>query len=175
MLPGALVGLAIGVATFKWMNADVIRFAVGVLAVLFVGNYLLSRKRPAPQGPAAKSAFTLAAISGFASYVAHAGGPPVKGYLLRQGMDKSQFVGTNTMFFFSMNALKTVSYTFLGQMSLESLQVSLIISPLLVAGIVLGTLLHRHIDQRRFTALVYGFLALAGVKLLTDSFGSLFA
>ncbi|MET1413125.1 sulfite exporter TauE/SafE family protein [Roseibium sp. HPY-6] len=170
LLPGALVGLAIGLATFRWMDAQMIRFAVGVLAVCFVAQYLLSRNGSAEKPQQSQgAAFLMAATSGFASYVAHAGGPPVKGYLLSRRMDKSLFVGTNTMFFFSMNALKTVSYTVMGQLSLESLVVSAAISPVLLLGIAVGTLLHRHIDQRRFTALVYGFLALAGGKLLFDS------
>ncbi|WP_305984858.1 sulfite exporter TauE/SafE family protein [Roseibium sp. MMSF_3544] len=174
MLPGALVGLAIGLATFQWMNAELIRFVVGLLALAFVAQYLLSRTSPAiERAPRHGAAFALAALSGFASYVAHAGGPPVKGYLLAQRLDKSVFVGTNTMYFFSMNALKTVSYTLMGQLSFDSLAVSLWIAPVLLGGIAVGNFLHKRIDQRLFIALVYGFLALAGAKLLSDSITSL--
>jgi len=174
MLPGALVGLAVGLATFQWMNAELIRLVVGLLALAFVAQYLLSRTSPAKErAPRHGAAFALAALSGFASYVAHAGGPPVKGYLLAQRLDKSVFVGTNTMYFFSMNALKTVSYTLMGQLSFDSLAVSLWIAPVLLGGIAVGTFLHKRIDQRLFIALVYGFLALAGAKLLSDSITSL--
>ena len=93
----------------------------------------------------------------------------MKGYLLRQRMDKSTFVGTNTVFFFSMNALKTVSYTFMGLLSFDSLKVSVTVSPVLLVGVLAGTYLHNRVDQRFFTALVYGFLTLAGAKLLSDS------
>lgn len=170
MIPGAMFGLLVGLATFQWMNADLIRFVVGLLALAFVAQHVLARKRPVrEQADGRSGAFAFAAISGFASFVAHAGGPPVKGYLLRQRMDKSTFVGTNTMFFFSMNALKTVSYTLMGLLSFESLMVSLSVSPVLLVGVLAGTYLHKRVDQRFFTALVYGFLTLAGVKLLSDS------
>lgn len=176
MVPGALFGLMLGLATFQWMNADLIRFAVGLLALAFVAQHLFARSRKVPHGADRRSgAFAFAALSGFASYVAHAGGPPVKGYLLRQQMDKTTFVGTNTMFFFSMNALKTVSYTLLGLLSFESLMVSLSVSPVLLLGVLAGTYLHKHVDQRLFTALVYGFLTLAGAKLLSDSVLSVLA
>ncbi|MEO0980237.1 MAG: sulfite exporter TauE/SafE family protein [Pseudomonadota bacterium] len=176
MVPGALFGLMLGLATFQWMNADLIRFAVGLLALAFVAQHLFARPRKVMHGADRRSgAFAFAALSGFASYVAHAGGPPVKGYLLRQQMDKSTFVGTNTMFFFSMNALKTVSYTLLGLLSFESLMVSLSVSPVLLLGVLAGTYLHKHVDQRLFTALVYGFLTLAGAKLLLDSVISVLA
>lgn len=176
MVPGALFGLMLGLATFQWMNADLIRFAVGLLALAFVAQHLFARSRKVMHGSDRRSgAFAFAALSGFASYVAHAGGPPVKGYLLRQQMDKSTFVGTNTMFFFSMNALKTVSYTLSGLLSFESLMVSLSVAPVLLLGVLAGTYLHKHVDQRLFTALVYGFLTLAGAKLLSDSVLSVLA
>jgi len=176
MVPGALFGLVLGLATFQWMNADLIRFAVGLLALAFVTQHVFAHSREIRHGADRRSgAFAFAALSGFASYVAHAGGPPVKGYLLRQQMDKSTFVGTNTMFFFSMNALKTVSYTLSGLLSFESLMVSLSVSPVLLLGVLAGTYLHKRVDQRLFTALVYGFLTLAGAKLLLDSVISVLA
>lgn len=173
MLPGALVGLAVGAATFRWMDANLIRLAVGILAAVFVGQYLFSRNAHSGRGKNCKATpFALGTLSGFTSFVAHAGGPPVKGYLLRQGLAKSEFVGTNTMYFFALNALKTVSYTVMGQLSADSLKVSLILSPVLVIGIGLGMMLHRHIDQSRFTAIVYLFLSVAGAKLIFDSVSS---
>ncbi|GFE48421.1 UPF0721 transmembrane protein [Roseobacter cerasinus] len=174
LLPGAGAGLILGAISFHWMSADLIRFAVGVLALVFVAQFLLAQTRG--RGVGASSGATilaLGALSGFASFVAHAGGPPVKGILLRQNMQKSVFVGTNTMFFFAMNAIKTVSYAGMGQFSTESLQVSLLLAPMLVVGIGLGLILHRVIAQTIFTRLVYGFLFLAGVKLLYDSGGAI--
>ncbi|MEM8703853.1 MAG: sulfite exporter TauE/SafE family protein [Pseudomonadota bacterium] len=176
MVPGALFGLALGLVTFQWMNADLIRLIVGLLALAFVAQHVFARTRQVVSGADRRSgAFAFAALSGFASYVAHAGGPPVKGFLLRQQMDKSVFVGTNTMFFFSMNALKTVSYTLSGLLTFDSLMVSLSVSPVLLLGVAAGTCLHKHVNQRLFTALVYGFLTLAGVKLLSDSVMSVMA
>lgn len=173
LLPGALLGLAVGALMFQAMNADVIRFLVGILALFFVAHYILrQRDIEQPQQTAAPLVFGLGAISGFASFIAHAGGPPVKGFLLRQKLEKSVFVGTNTMFFFSMNAIKTVAYGAMGQLTAESMKVSLLLSPMLVLGIGLGTLLHRFVDQNIFTKIVYGFLFLTGLRLLWDGAAS---
>lgn len=175
LLPGALLGLAVGAVTFQAMNADVIRFLVGLLAMFFVAHYVLRlRQLNTPGGTPAPVVFTLGAVSGFASFVAHAGGPPVKGFLLRQNLEKSVFVGTNTMFFFSMNAIKSVAYGAMGQLTADSLKISLLLSPVLVLGIGLGLLLHRFIDQVMFTKIVYGFLFLTGLKLLWDGAASTF-
>jgi uncharacterized membrane protein YfcA len=176
MLPGALLGLALGAGTFRWMNGDLIRLAIGGMAMLFVGLHLARRWGGDTEvKPGALQAFSLGALSGFSSFVAHAGGPPVKGYLLRQGLEKSVFVGTNTMFFFTLNALKTVSYVAMGQLSAESLEVSAILSPMLVIGIVLGVKLHGIVDQGRFTTIVFVFLAITGGKLLFDGLSLVFA
>lgn len=170
LLPGALIGLIIGAALFRLMDAATIKLAIGCLALVFVGEYLL-RSRTAqerrPQPAVLGSIF--GALSGFASFVAHAGGPPVKGYLLSQGLDKTVFVGTNTLFFFTLNAIKTFAYGALGSLSASSLQVSLIVAPFLFVGVFIGTRLHGLIDQKTFISIVYGFLALTGLKLIYDS------
>lgn len=169
MLPGALFGLCLGAVMFDAMDADLIRLFIGVLALYFVTEHVLRHRRAAAGADfRPPQIFAIGTVSGFASFIAHAGGPPVKGFLLSRQMEKSIFVGTNTMFFFSMNALKTVAYTVMGQMSAESLSISLTIAPMLFVGIWLGTRLHGLIDQRLFTHIVYGFLALAGTKLLWD-------
>lgn len=173
LLPGAAMGLMLGAISFQWMSADVIRFAVGVLALFFVAQFIWNQRQyRSSHSPNIGSVFALGALSGFASFVAHAGGPPVKGILLRQNMEKSIFVGTNTVFFFAMNATKTIAYGAMGQFTSDSLEVSLILAPMLIIGIGVGTVLHRFVAQSVFTRLVYGFLFLAGVKLLWDSAGT---
>ncbi|WP_195819435.1 sulfite exporter TauE/SafE family protein [Roseobacter sp. MH60115] len=170
LLPGAAVGLALGAMSFQWMSADVIRCAVGMLALFFVAQFIWGERSKHSKRPSGKATvLTLGALSGFASFVAHAGGPPVKGILLRQGMEKTVFVGTNTMFFFAMNATKTVAYSSMGHFTRDSMTVSLLLVPMLLIGITLGTVLHKFIAQSVFTRFVYGFLFLAGVKLLWDS------
>ena len=169
MLPGALFGLAVGAASFQWMDPDLVRIAIGILALLLVGMYLIGRSLPeVTSQPHAATVFALGSLSGFSSFIAHAGGPPVKGFLLRQNFEKSVFVGTNTVFFFTLNFLKTISYSAMGQFTHESLLTSLVLSPVLVLGVVAGTSLHKHVDQRKFVTVIYGLLFLAGTKLLWD-------
>lgn len=169
LLPGAAAGLFVGAVAFQWMSADLIRFCVGLLALFFVAQYVRGVGRvesaPAPSRPVV---FLLGGLSGFASFVAHAGGPPVKGILLREGLEKSVFVGTNTMFFFALNATKSVAYSAMGQLTAESLRISLLLAPLLFVGIGLGLALHKTVSQAIFTRIVYIFLTMAGLKLLWD-------
>lgn len=170
LLPAAIVGLLLGGLTFEHMNADTVRLMIGLLAAFFVIQYLVSQSRQQDAKPMAKPiVWLLGMISGFSSFIAHAGGPPIKGYLLQQKLEKSWFVGTNTVFFFTLNLLKTFAYGASGTLSMASLQTSALLSPFLLVGIAIGVRLHGAIDQKLFVKIVYSFLAIAAIQLLYDS------
>ncbi|WP_420005492.1 sulfite exporter TauE/SafE family protein [Arenibacterium sp. LLYu02] len=170
LLPAACLGLILGRMTFAHMDANIIKLLIGLLAAFFVVQFLAGRKALAQPMPGGKPlVWALGVISGFSSYIAHAGGPPVKGYLLRQQLEKSAFVGTNTVFFFTLNFIKTVAYGASGTLTQTSLGTSLLLSPVLVVAVLVGSALQARIDQKLFVKFVYGFLALTAVKLLSDS------
>ena len=169
LLPGAAFGLALGAITFQWMDAELVKLAIGLLALIFVMQFLWAGRKATTAPAPHRTGRALATVSGFASYIAHAGGPPVKGYLLSQNLDKTQFVATNTMFFFTLTAVKTLAYGAFGTLSLGSLTISLWLAPTLFVGIALGTWLHGRINQGLFIKIVYGFLTLTALKLLSDS------
>ena len=108
------------------------------------------------------------ALSGFTSFVAHAGGPPVQFYLLPQQMNKTLLVGTNVVFFFAVNQMKLVPYAMLGQFSTENLMVSLVLLPLAPLGVWLGLKLHGIVSQTLFYWICYSSMIVAGSKLVWD-------
>lgn len=174
LIPGAVFGLSLGAMTFQFMDANLIKFIIGLLALMFVLRYFLARSMKTEPGKTGRVIpFILATASGFSSFVAHAGGPPVKGILLQQKLEKSEFVGTNSVFILFMNAVKIVIYSGMGQLTAESLKTSLVLSPMLFVGIAAGTYLHKVINPQIFLKLVYVFLFIAGTKLLWDSIPNL--
>ena len=77
MVPGALIGIAIGTLTFGVFNETTIRILIGAIAVLFTLNNWFGFA--SKQGPAARSVVKgtfWSGVSGFTSFIAHAGGPP---------------------------------------------------------------------------------------------------
>lgn len=171
LIPGALIGLALGTVTFYWINASMLKIAIGFLAIWFVLQYLIGLARKVSGEPVKNNKWHclfIGTLSGWTSFVAHAGGPPIKGFLLSQNMDKTQFVATNSIFFFVINFLKIIPYFFLGQFTSESLMMSLALLPLVPIGVLLGFRLHNVVDQVLFTRIVYVLLAFAGMKLLWD-------
>ncbi|MEP3199720.1 MAG: sulfite exporter TauE/SafE family protein [Lentilitoribacter sp.] len=170
LIPGAVLGVAIGGLTFHFMDANLIKFVVGLISLILVVQFFFITK---PHMTSQKSGrvipFVLGAVSGFSGFIAHAGGPPVKGFLIQQKPDKTEFVATNGAFVFFINTLKCVGYTILGNMTFESMKISLLLSPMIFIGIALGTYLHNLINPKVFSKFVYLLLSIAGVKLLWDS------
>jgi uncharacterized membrane protein YfcA len=169
LIPGSVLGILLGTATFRFLDENLIRLLIGALALAFVLRYWASRGPKAePTAPSRRAGSLWAAMSGFTSFVAHAGGPPLSVYLLPQHMDKTLFVGTTVIYFAFVNYVKLIPYAWLGQFSGENLLTSLLLSPLAPLGMWLGIWLHRRIDEHLFYQSVYLMLAVVGFKLLYD-------
>ncbi len=169
MLPGALIGIALGGLLAGRVSEDFVRLCVGLIAVTFpiyailgarlrTGVDRLKNNRPV--------AWVASTVAGFTSFVAHAGGPPYQAYALAQGLDKRIYAGTAVMFFSVLNAVKLVPYAMLGQFDRTNLMTSAALIPLCPIGVLLGVWLIKRIDQAVFYRIMYGLIFITGVKLL---------
>ncbi len=178
LLPGAIFGIVCGALTFHLMNADFIRIMVGALSIYFVAHYWYSMRAHQNTGktlPNRMKGGFWGAVSGFSSFIAHAGGPPLSIYLFPQKMDKTLLVGTSVMFFISVNYLKLIPYAWLGQLNLTNLGVSLLLLPLAPIGVKLGIWMHTRIHKNTFYLICYGLLLIAGIKLLVEGLAAIIA
>lgn len=171
LLPASIVGIAIGTWSFEYLSADAIRLCVGVVAVAFTLHYIVNRLRPGtgslPDLPR-RAAAPAAAVAGFTSFIAHAGGPPLNMYLLRRPLDRTRFVATTAVFFAIVNYVKLIPYGFLGQLSSGNLATSAALAVLAPVGVYAGVWLHRRVSDRTFFAVVYTILLVLGAKLIYD-------
>jgi uncharacterized membrane protein YfcA len=171
LLPAALIGIVFGTVTFGWLSEAGIRLVIGGIAVMFVARHWIGtlrrgriRERPPGQG----AGIFWSAVSGYTSFVAHAGGPPLSVYLLPQKLDKTVFVATTVVFFAVVNAAKLVPYWALGQLVPGNLATSFVLLPLAPLGMGLGFWLHRRIDPVLFFRICHFLLLLTGLKLAWD-------
>lgn len=172
LLPAALAGIGIGWLTAGLVDDRMIRLIVGAVAVVFAVDHWLGRRAAAePKAPNAAKGGFWAAVSGFTSFIAHAGGPPLSVYLLPLKLDKTVFVGTTVVFFAVVNYVKLVPYTWLGQFSAANLATSLVLAPLAPLGIWLGLWLHRRTSPDWFYRLSYLMIFVVGLKLAWDGAG----
>ena len=176
LLPAAAVGVGVGWASFGLLDAAVIRLVLGVIAIGFTLDYWFQfRPRQSPAGPNRILGGFWAVVSGFTSFMAHAGGPPLNVYLLPQGLEKRLFVGTVAVFFMVVNWMKLVPYALLGQFHIGNLTTSLALVPLAPAGIWLGVWLQSRVSDRIFYGVCYGLLLVTGLKLGYDGVVGVFA
>jgi uncharacterized membrane protein YfcA len=167
ILPAGLAGIVIGGLTFRYLNDYAIRLLLGVIAIGFVLNVVVRRGLPPEKPSAAKGRFW-GTVSGFTSFVAHAGGPPLNVWLIPQRLDKGVFVGTTVMFFAAINAAKVIPYLTLGLFDARNVATSIVLVPVAIAGIFLGIFLQRRLSATGFLKVVYALLFAAGMKLAYD-------
>ncbi|MBV6272385.1 sulfite exporter TauE/SafE family protein [Alcaligenaceae bacterium CGII-47] len=174
LLPGALLGIFVGALTFQFVSDTMLKLMVGVLALVFTLNHWFKAHIRVPAHrrlPDTVSSMFWSVLSGFTSFMAHAGGPPIMIYLLPRQIDRSVLVGTATIYFAVVNYVKLVPYVILGQLGAENLLTSLVLAPVAVLGVAMGAWLHDRVDQILFFRLLYGFLFVTGLKLCWDGIG----
>ena len=148
-----------------------IRLLVGLMALYFVGHYLGGKyllQRLKPQRRNVLRGGFWSALSGYVSYIAHAGGPPIAIYLLPQHLPKTAFVGTTVLFFSVVNYVKLLPYAWFGQLNIGNLSTALVLLPFAPLGVLLGLYLHRRVSDRWFYLSCYALLLVAGVRLVID-------
>ncbi len=171
LLPGAAGGVVLGALFFGFFrdNERLLQIGVGLLAVAFVAYQaaralitgILARHRPR-----AVEGALWGALSGFASTLAHAGGPPVAVFLLPQRLPREIFVGTTAIFFAVVNLLKLVPYACLGLLRAGNLRTTLVLAPLTYVGVRLGVFLNSRFTDAWFNRLVYAILLATGLQLV---------
>lgn len=167
-LPGAILGIAIGAFTFRYLSEDAIRLLIGIIAVAFCLNYWLKPALDKKAEPSLLHGSLWGTVAGFTSFGIHAGGPPLSIYLLPQKLDKTILMGTFAIFFAVVNVVKLIPYTWLGQFDHTNLLTALVLMPLAPVGVRLGYFLLHRISEQLVYRLCYFFLFVVGMKLLYD-------
>jgi uncharacterized membrane protein YfcA len=175
ILPGAMLGIAIGTAAFGLLDVRWIKGLLGVEAVAFALHRIVARHSIASRPPEPASHWRggfWGAVSGFTSTLAHAGNPPLMQYLLPLRLDKERFVGTTVVFFTAVNAAKLLPYAWLGLFESTNLLASALLLPIVPLGYWAGIRLVKRLPEPVFYRVLVGSLLLIGVRLLHDAFSA---
>ena len=170
LVPFALVGTVIGALLFKVLDAHVVAGMVGAFTLLFLAQRLLFTPRPDSPPPPKWLGALLTITSGFTSFIAHAGGPPINAYVIPLRLSPVKFTATMAFLFFVVNLSKWVPYAWLGLLDTRNMATSVVLLPLAPIGVWVGVRLARRISQVLFYRLLYGGMFLTGCKLLWDGF-----
>ena len=175
LIPGALVGIAIGTLMASTVPDTVVLLIIGFVSIAFVLDNWFKRnlERPPTQPNIVAGSFW-GGIAGFTSFVAHAGSPPFQFYMLPQKPNKTIYVGTSVMFFTSLNIIKLFPYAWLGQLAPGNLWTSAVLLPLAPIGLLTGIWLHNIIDEKPFFRVIYVLIFIVGLKITWDGLSGLF-
>ncbi len=171
LLPGLVVGIGVGYLVFLKVDPRLVTLVIGLTTLGFTAHWFAKGRAAAPGARAVSPGLALiaGAASGFTTFVAHAGGPPVAMYLLGRGLPKTLLVGTTIAFFTLGNWLKLPPYLTLGASRPEALWAALALAPAAPLGVWLGGVIHRRLDQKTLFFWCYGLLAVAALKLTLDA------
>jgi uncharacterized membrane protein YfcA len=168
LLPAGLIGTVVGTVSFGLLSTQAVAGIVGALTLLFLAQRLVFPPRADAPPPSRRLGFVLGIASGFTSFVAHAGSPPISAYVLPLRLEPIRFAATMAVFFAAVNLSKWIPYAWLGLIDGRNMATSLALAPLAPIGVWLGVWLTRRIAALWFYRLAYIGMALTGVKLLYD-------
>ena len=169
LIPFGLVGIVIGALLFKVLEAHTVAGLVGVFTLLFLAQRLLFPPKVDSAPPPKWLGAILTVTSGFTSFIAHAGGPPVNAYMIPMRLSPVKFTATMAFFFFVINLSKWIPYAWLGLLDGRNMATSLVLLPIAPIGVWIGVKLARRISQVLFYRLLYLGMFLTGVKLVWDA------
>ena len=170
LLPWGLLGTLVGTLSFRLLDTRLVAGLVGVCTLLFLAQRLAFPPRPDSPAPPRWLGALLTTTSGFTSFVAHVGGPPVSAYVVPMRLAPAPFSASMAVFFFVLNLSKWVPYGWLGLLDLRNMATSLALLPIAPIGVVVGVRLARRIDPVLFYRCVYAGMLLTGAKLVWDGF-----
>jgi len=172
VIPGGLIGVGAGWLLAAHISESAVRVITGAATITFVLYNWVGPKRVAQEvaddvgGASVPIGLFWGALSGFASIISQAGGPPYQMYVLPQKLPKMTYVGTTAIAFATLNWLKVVPYIALGQFSTEGLGTSLALLPLAIATNMLGFWLVRVTPQEIFYRITLVLMFLISLELV---------
>jgi len=169
ILPAAFVGMFLGMIFFTVITPKALTLFVGVFIMLFLIQMLVTSHfdlRDAKPYPWLGR--LMAITSGFTSFVAHNGGPPITIFMLRENLLPMVYTSTLGVFFAFINLGKLGPYAYLDLLHFKQLATSAILLPCVPVGVYLGFYLAEKISVKWYYRIVQFFLLVASVKLIAD-------
>lgn len=168
LLPFGILGTVIGTLLFKVLDSHLVAGIVGGCTLVFLAQRLLFPPRADSPPPPRWLGAVLTVISGFTSFVAHAGSPPLNAYVIPLRLVPLTFTATMAVFYFVINLSKWIPYAWLGLLDAQNMSTSLLLLPLAPIGVWIGVRVAKRINPILFYRLIYLGMFLTGCKLLWD-------
>jgi uncharacterized membrane protein YfcA len=170
LIPGAMVGIGIGWLMAAIVTEAAVKLIVGLIAFGFVLRWVWQKYagRDKPHGHNVISGAFWGTVSGFTSFVAHAGGPPYQVYTLPLRQDPKLYTATSVVFFAVVNAVKLIPYFALGELDTSNLKAAAALMPFAFLATVAGAAVVKRMRAEIFYPITYALVFLLSLKLIWD-------
>ncbi len=174
LMPSAAVGVVIGFLLLDLVNDQQLRPIIGgiVLTMLVLG-YLRNRNASKLEPPKHwLFPMTMGVLAGVTTMMANAAGPIMVIYLAAMRLPKEQFIGTAAWYFLLLNCFKVPFSASLDLINPQSIQMNLVLLPMIVLGALLGFFVLKRLPQKGFAAVVQILAAVGAISLLIPGGGA---
>ncbi len=154
-----------------------LRVVIGTVTVLFCARYFWNNFGPGagkiipPHGQRPLLASIWGTLSGYGSFVAHAGGAPFQIYALPLKLPPREYTGTSVRFFAILNAVKLIPYFALGQLDTKNLLTSATLLPFAPLATMAGAWCVRRMKPMIFYPFMYGMASIAALLIIWEGLG----
>ena len=174
LIPAGIAGVIIGWQAASIISEEAVSALIGWLGVVFCLNlwirtWLLKNQSPKPKLPSIKKGIFWGILSGFTSFISHAGAPPYQVYILPQQLPKMVFAGTTTILFAVVNFAKIIPYSALQPYNWSTATIAALLLPLAAAGTFVGKYLIQQLNDKLFYLIVQIALFIISIKLVVNS------
>ncbi len=168
LIPGAIVGVAIGTFFITRVSPQTLRTTLAVVILLFTGYKVLEPRllRGVTYRPRSWHSLFAGGISGFASAVANNGGPPVTIYLLMYNLQPRVFIATTALFFLILNYIKLPFYFAADLFNGQQLLSIVWLLPLAPIGVWIGRAFVLRVNKEQYDRVILVFLAISAMLVL---------
>ena len=168
LLPGAVLGVAIGTFFLASISVETLRRLIGIIILIFVIYKIFEARLQRSIEYNARNWHGLVAggAGAVSSTLAHTGPPPVAIYLLMQKISPQTFVATMALFFALLNWFKVPSYFFAGLFDFELLGQVIWLLPLLPLSVWIGKNFIVRLNKEMFDRVIIGLLGMSAIFLL---------
>jgi uncharacterized membrane protein YfcA len=170
LLIGGLAGVTLATFVLVNVSADLLKKGLALLVLLFLIYRMFEKRILASLTYQVRPWHGLLAGStaGFASTLAHAGGPPITIYLLLQRLEPAVFIATSALFFAVLNWIK-VPYYYFARLFDFPLQLRLIwLMPLAPLGVWVGRQIVKRVDNALFERIIIVLLVISVILLIVE-------
>lgn len=158
-LPLMAVGLPLGMIAVRVVDAAAAARVLGAFVVVLAAFELVRRPLPLPSP-------VLLLLGGVVHGAFGTGGPLAVAAAGRTLDDKARFRATLSALWLGLNVVLVAGFAVDGRLTPASAGTSLLLAGGLLAGMVLGEVLHRRVPARAFRVAVWIGLAVAGLALV---------